>query len=110
MSRKVNPLHIKPVVSRVIIKVDKVEEKTAGGVYLGNVERKQNEQDTGIIISHGIDAFVDWHESETPKVGDSVVFARYSGGSMNYELNGEQYRIVNPNDIAGIIMEDKENA
>lgn len=91
---------------RVILLMDKVEEKTAGGVYIPDQAREKEEyaQDTGTIVALGKQAFVDLDESEKPKIGDRCDIKRYDGVFIkSSEATDDDYRIVNDDQILTIL-------
>lgn len=99
---------IKPVEYRVLIKPFKIEETDpilkaakAAGIELptDNKDREQMAQQRGEIIAIGGNAFSDW-KPPIPKIGDIVMFAKYSG--YNIEENGNIYRVLNDKDISVI--------
>ena len=106
------PLRVKdlqPIEFKILVKLDVVEDKSAGGIYLptSTQSREQYAAERGEIISMAENAFVDNSLfAEKPKVGDRVLFAKYSG--MIVEEVGEQremikYRLMNDKDVCAIL-------
>lgn len=102
---------IEPLGCRVLVKVPKVEEKTAGGIVLiDSVREKDQMMSTeGEIIAYGptafLDLIVDRREGLPPK-GLKVLFIKYAGTSLT--VDDEEYRIINDEDIiTGIRSEVK---
>jgi co-chaperonin GroES (HSP10) len=95
-----------PAGHRVIVKTDKVEEKSAGGVILsvGNTDRKQDAQVAGVLVAIGPNAWKAFDGGEPwASVGDRVMHACYAGYSI--KINGDMYRIMNDEDITAVISE-----
>lgn len=96
---------MKPGVSarhyKVIVLLDQVVSKTAGGIQIPteSLERAENGQTEGVLVSKGGQAFVDW--TDPPEVGERVVFSKYAGQTLIGE-DGLKYRIMNDNDIGGV--------
>jgi co-chaperonin GroES (HSP10) len=79
--------------------VQKVEEKTAGGIVIpdSSLKTDQGAVSEGILVKKGITAFDYLPEHSVPQIGDKVYFVKYSG--INKELNDEFYRILNDVDV-----------
>jgi len=91
-----------PLFERVLIKPDEPEKLTETGIILPASSIKR--PNTGIVMAVG-------HlvaESKTPiKVGDHVLYLRYSG--FDTVINGENYHLVMVNDLVGIIDNSGSN-
>jgi len=90
---------ITPLGEKVLVKPDKSEEATKGGIILTkeSVDKGQNAMTEGTLVKMGLKAFDYLHEDEMPKIGDRVYFIKYAGvGRM---INDEEYRICNDEDI-----------
>ena len=90
---------IKPLGSRVLIKMKEGEETTKSGIILttGSKEKPQIAE----VIAVGPGGNVDGNEIKMyVKVGDKVVFSKYAGTEIKYE--GEDYIIVKQSDILAI--------
>jgi chaperonin GroES len=94
---KIRPLH-----DRVVVRRKEEEKKTAGGIVLpGAAAEKPNQGEvvavgTGRILQNGDVKALDL------KVGDIVVFGKYSG-SNNITIDGEDLLILNESEIYGVI-------
>lgn len=104
---------------RVLIKPDRVEEVSEGGIVIHASEReKQREQAgiyTGTVIEVGESAWYDYtHKYGERKfapwanVGDQVLYTKYGG--RHVEVPGdddEDYVIVNDGDVLMVLGENK---
>jgi len=101
-------MKIRPTEFKVLIKPDKVEGQTTGGLYLPDSARdkQQFSVDRGEVISFG-DGFFNELPGPRPKVGDRVIFNRYAGSLITVdEGKGRQdYRLCNDKDICAILEE-----
>jgi len=90
----------KPLADRVVVKVLTGEEKTKGGILLPDTAKEKPQE--GEIIAVGPGKLLDSGERVAPevKVGEIVVFAKYSGTEVKYE--GEEYLIMRESDILAI--------
>jgi co-chaperonin GroES (HSP10) len=99
---------IRPVEYKALVLPDKVEDKSAGGMYLpeGVVTRQQYAQDRGVLVAHG-EGFFKELPGPVPKIGDRVTFSKYAGSLMQVEKNGQrhEYRLLNDKDICAILEE-----
>ena len=86
-------MNIQPLFDKVLIKPQKVEEKTAGGIYIPDTA-KQDKPQIGEIIAIGKDV-------QDVKIGQNIVFAKY--GPTEITLESEDYLIVKEEDILAII-------
>lgn len=92
---------IKPLGSRVLIKMKEGEEKTKSGIILSGAA--QEKPQIAEIIEVGPGEMVDGKlEAMNVKKGDNVIVSKYSGTEVKYE--GEEYIIVKQNDILAIVL------
>ena len=97
-------MKIHPTEFKVLIKPDKVEGQTSGGLYLPDSARdkQQFSVDRGEVISFG-DGFYKELPGPIPMVGDRVIFNRYAGSLI--KVDGQDYRLCNDKDICAIVEE-----
>lgn len=97
--------NIIPVLHRVLILPDKVEETSKGGIVLSiDIKREQAAAEKGTVVAIGSTAFRDYGGDEyTLKVNDKVAYAKYAGKSI--KENDIEYIILNDEDITAIIKE-----
>lgn len=101
-----------PVLHRVIVKPDKAEDVNdvfqrakAIGLELSIDKREQAAVETGIVISIGSTAFVDYGAKGIIEVGDKVYFAKYAG--KHVKDGEEELLALNDEDIIAIIKEQE---
>lgn len=94
---------IRPVEYKVLVKPKKVEEKTAGGIYLPDQARDKEKfaKQEGVLVAVGAIAFTDPDWLDKPKVGDTVLFDKYAGCTVE-GTDGEEYRLINDKEIGAI--------
>jgi len=94
---KIRPLH-----DRVVVRRKEEEAKSAGGIVLpGSAQEKPSQGEvlavgTGRVLQNGDVQPLD------VKVGDIVVFGKYSG-SNTVEVDGEELLILNESEIYGVL-------
>lgn len=86
-------MRIRPLGERVVVKPQKQEEKTEGGIYLPETASKERPQQ-GEITAVGSDF-------KGVKEGDTVVFAKYGGTEV--KLDGEDYLILGEDDVLAVL-------
>ena len=92
---------LKPLGDRVVLKVQKEEEQSIGGIVIAsNAKEKPT---TGEVIVVGNGRILDNGQRVEPevKVGQSVVFDKNAGSEVKYE--GEEYLVICENDIIAVI-------
>ena len=89
-------IKIKPLADRVIIEAASAEEKTAGGIIIPDTAKEKPQK--GVIVAVGPGTA---DEKMTVKVGDSVLYGKYSGTEITYE--GKDYLIMKESDIYAIV-------
>ena len=92
---------LKPVEDKVIIKRNEPEKVTSSGFILAGVEDEK--QDTGVVISVGPGLVLNNGDKIIPEVsvGDTVLFAKYSGTEVEHE--NEKFLILAYRDIFAVI-------
>ncbi len=94
-------MKIKPLADRVVVKPAPAEEKTKGGIILPDTAKEKPvigevvAAGPGKVMENGTRVALD------VKVGDKVLYGKYSGTEVTYE--GEEYLIMREADIFAIV-------
>jgi chaperonin GroES len=91
-----NNLKVTPLHDRVIVKPAKAEEKTAGGIIIPDTAKEKPQK--GIVIAAGPGKK---DEPVTVKVGDTVLYGKYSGTEI--QIEGDDLLIMRESDILAIV-------
>lgn len=91
--KKVN---IRPLSDRVLIKPAEAEEKTSTGIIIPDTAKEKPMEGEVIAIGQGKK-----DEPITVKVGDKVLYGKYSGTEIN--IDGNKYLIMRESDIYAIL-------
>ena len=93
---------LRPLNDRIIIELVEKEERTASGIFLPDTAAKEKPQ-TGEVIAVGPGKLNEKGERVVVdvKVGDEIVFAKYSGAEFNHE--GKKYLILAEHDVLAVI-------
>ena len=87
---------IKPLLDRVVLKVEEAEEKTKSGIILSSAA--QEKPQFASVVGVGPGGVVDGKEVKMyVSVGDKVIASKYAGTQV--KIDGEEYTIVNQSDI-----------
>lgn len=102
-----HPSGITPFEFKVLIRPDAAKEKTGGGIFLPqDVQADQQraiQKGTIEAISPAAFSYHVWpFDVHIPRVGDRVLYARYSGTLIEGK-DGEDYRLINDKDIGAVI-------
>jgi len=89
-------INVKPLADRVLVKPAEAETKTAAGIIIPDTAKEKPMK--GEVIAIGIGKK---DEPMTVKVGDLVLYGKYSGTEINIE--GNDYLIMRESDIYAIL-------
>jgi len=91
---------IKPLADRIVVKALTAEETTKGGIVLPDTAKEKPQE--GEVIAVGPGRLLDNGTRVAPevKVGDRVIFAKYSGTEVKIE--GEEYLIMREGDVLAV--------
>ncbi len=87
---------IQPLADRVLVKVDIAEEKSKGGIIIPDTAKEKPQKGVVLAVGKGKK-----DEPMTVKVGDAVLYEKYSGTEITIE--GIDALIMKESDIFGII-------
>lgn len=96
---------LEPTGYNVLVALDVLEEKTAGGIFLPekHKERENSASERGRLVNVSPMAFQggDWAGVTAPKVGQEVLFQRYAGTEFE-GADRRKYRIIADEDLKGV--------
>ncbi|MEQ8325392.1 MAG: co-chaperone GroES [Vicingaceae bacterium] len=87
---------IKPLADRVLVEPAPAEEKTAGGIIIPDTAKEKPQRGKVVAVGNGKP-----DEPMTVKVGDTVLYGKYSGTELS--LEGHDYLMMKESDILAII-------
>ena len=89
-------LNIKPLGTRVVVKVQEAETKTKSGIYIPDSAKEKPQRGEIDAVGNGTK-----DEAMELKAGDIVLYGKYAGTKI--ELDGEEYLIMNQSDVLAIV-------
>ena len=89
-------LNIKPLADRVLVEPLEAETKTASGIIIPDSAKEKPQK--GIVVAVGPGTK---ENPVTVKVGNTVLYGKYSGTELKLENN--DYLIMRENDILAIV-------
>ncbi len=89
-------VNVQPLADRVLVEPAAAEEKTAFGIIIPDTAKEKPQRGTIVAVGPGKK-----DEPLTVKVGDIVLYGKYSGTELTVE--GADYLIMRESDIYAII-------
>ncbi|MDR1252661.1 MAG: co-chaperone GroES [Treponema sp.] len=87
-------MKVKPLADRVMVKLDKNEAKTAGGIIIPDTAQEKTQQ--GVVVEVGDDK-----EVIKVKAGQKVMYDKYAGAQI--KIDGVEYLILKMADIIAVV-------
>lgn len=85
---------VKPLGDRILVKMEKEEEKTSSGLYIP--ETAQEKTQVGVVVAVGDD-----DEEIKVKSGDRVMYDKYSGTTI--KIDSDDHLILSMGDVLAIV-------
>ncbi|MFH0733014.1 MAG: co-chaperone GroES [Candidatus Omnitrophota bacterium] len=92
---------IKPLGDRILIKPLDAEDKTKGGIILPDTAKEKPQEGKVVAVGKGKMLETGKIEPLEVKVGDKVLYAKYSGTEI--KIQGEEHLIVKEEDVLAIV-------
>ena len=89
-------MKVKPLADRVIVKLEKNEAKTAGGIIIPDTAQEKTQQGMVVAVGPGTEK-----EKITVKSGDKVMYDKYAGSQV--KIDGVECLILKMQDIIAVI-------
>ncbi len=93
---------IQPLADRIVVKALEAQEVTKGGIVLPDTAKEKPQE--GKVVAVGKGKILDSGEVRSPevKVGDRVLYGKYSGTEITTK-DGEELLIMKEEDIFAIV-------
>ena len=89
-------LSIRPLADRVIVEPSAAEEKTAGGIIIPDTAKEKPQRGKVLAVGPGKK-----DEPTTLKVGDTVLYGKYSGSEI--QMEGKDLLIMRESDVLAVL-------
>ena len=89
-------VNVKPLADRVLVEPAAAEQKTAGGIIIPDTAKEKPQKGKIVAVGTGKK-----DEPMTVKVGDTVLYGKYSGTEIT--IDGNVYLIMREDDIYMVI-------
>lgn len=101
-----NPSGWEPVEFNCVVRVDKIQEKTKGGIFLPDEAKEADKHSSTeaelIAVSPVAFTYETWpDDSAKPKAGDRILMAKYAGSMIKNDADTD-YRIIKDKDILAV--------
>jgi chaperonin GroES len=87
-------MKVKPLADRVIVKLEKSETKSAGGIIIPDTAQEKTQ--SGVVVEVGDDK-----EVIKVKPGQKILYDKYAGTQI--KIDGEDHLILKMSDILAVI-------
>ncbi len=95
-------MNLKPLFDKIVISVIDDVEKTSGGIFIPDSAKEKPQKGEVVAIGEGKMLEDGKREPMDVKVGDKVLFAKYSGTDVKFE--DKEYKIISIKDVLAIIQ------
>ena len=89
-------ISIKPLADRVLVEPSEAETKTSSGIIIPDSAKEKPQKGNVVAVGPGTK-----DNPVTLKVGDTVLYGKYSGTELKFENN--DYLIMRESDILAIV-------
>jgi chaperonin GroES len=96
------PMNIKPLHDRVVVRRIEEEERTPGGVIIPDTAKEKPMQGEVLAVGPGARDESGKRIEPDVKAGDTVLFGKWSGTEV--KMDGEELLIMKESDIMGIVV------
>ena len=87
-------MKVKPLADRVLVKLEKNEAKTAGGIIIPDTAQEKTQQ--GVVVAVGDDK-----EAIKVKAGQKVMYDKYAGTQI--KIKDEDHLVIKMADIIAVV-------
>ena len=97
---------IQPLGDRILVKLLEEEGKTAGGIILPDTAKEKPQEGKVMAVGKGRLLEDGTVKPLEIKVGDTVLFAKYSGTEVNHDE--KEFLILKEDDILAVLKDSKK--
>lgn len=94
-------MNIRPLYDRILVKRIEEQETTRNGIIIPDSAKEKPQQGEVIAVGHGKRLEDGTRAALDVKVGDRILFAKYSGNDT--KLDGSEYLVMREDDVLGVL-------
>jgi chaperonin GroES len=94
-------MNIRPLYDRIVVKRVEEQESTVKGIVIPDSAKEKPQEGEVLAIGHGKRLENGKLVAPDVKVGDRILFGKYSGNEI--KLEGTEYIIMREDDVLGIL-------
>jgi len=94
-------MNVRPLHDRIVIKRIEEKETVKGGIIIPDSAKEKPQEGEVIAVGHGKKTDKGEVIPLDVKVGDRILFGKYSGTEI--KLEGEEYLIIREDEVLGVI-------
>ena len=94
-------MNVRPLFDRILVKRSDEPTKTKSGLFLPETTKEKPSEGTVLAVGNGRVADDGKVTELTVKVGDQVIFGKYSGTEI--KIDGDDRLILREDDVLGIV-------
>jgi chaperonin GroES len=94
-------MNVRPLFDRILVKRNEEPTKTKSGLFLPETTKEKPSEGTVLAVGNGRIADDGKVTALTVKVGDQVIFGKYSGTEI--KVDGDDRLILREDDVLGIV-------
>jgi chaperonin GroES len=95
-------LNLKPLGDRLVVEHVEQAEKTSGGVFLPDTAKEKPQKGTVVAVGSGRTLDNGTKLTMEIKVGDTIVYSKYSGSEYKDDA-GKEYLVISEKDVLMIV-------
>jgi chaperonin GroES len=89
-------MKVKPLGDRVMVKLEKSETKSTGGIIIPDTAQEKTQQGTVVEVGSGTEK-----DPVLVKTGQKVMYDKYAGTQI--KIHGEEHLILKMSDIIAVV-------
>ncbi len=101
-------MNLKPLGDRIVVKVIEELERTKGGIVLPDTAKEKPQEAEVVAVGPGGRNEKGDRIPMEVKVGDRIIFAKYSG--TEFKLEDEEYLILRESDVLATLTKERAKA
>ena len=98
-------MNLRPLGDRLVVEHVEQAEKSAGGVFLPDTAKEKPQEGKVLAVGSGRTLDNGNKLSMDVKVGDRVIYSKYSGSEI--KLEGQEVLIISEKDVLAVVVDER---